>query len=79
MIVEVDIDVDEVIDYVNTEDLINILKSRCDLKDYKEDIQKIYGCDINLDELDHSLFYMSQDDFSKLLKIVEYHKEHRNG
>jgi|GEM_PF-6175542 len=35
--------------------------------------------EINLDELDHSLFYMSQDDFSKLLKIVEYHKEHRNG
>lgn len=35
--------------------------------------------DIDLEEFDHSLFYMSEDDFSKLLEIIEYHKGHRNA
>jgi hypothetical protein len=70
-------------------DLINELSMR-DLDGYIDDIYDLWvkvngqeleeeSDEINLDELDHSLFYMSQDDFSKLLKIVEYHKEHRNG
>jgi len=68
-----------------TKDLVNEIVLREDSEDFKEELLESYGIEegsddteINLDELDHSLFYMSQDDFSKLLKIVEYHKEHRN-
>ena len=67
-----------------TKALVDEIVYREDSEDFKDELRESCGIEeesdeINLDELDHSLFYMSQDDFSKLLKIVEYHKEHRNG
>jgi hypothetical protein len=69
---------DEFKEFISTGELIRELKDRDLDGDHVENLKAIIGDEINLDELDRSLFYMSQDDFSKLLKIVEYHKEHRN-